>query len=96
MKGSAAVTFDQNGDVVSISSEKLREGLSGILSRLHRGDTLDEVIQGISGGFFESTEDFEKRFIKGNYNLYICCASGNKRKSPQQIRQSFPRKGRQT
>ena len=69
MKGSAAVTFDQNGDVVSISSEKLREGLSGILSRLHRGDTLDEVIQGISGGFFESTEDFEKRFIKGNYNF---------------------------
>ena len=67
-KGVGAVTFDQNGGVASISSEGLREGLSMILSRLHRGDTLDEVIRDISGGAYKSTRDFTARFIKGNYN----------------------------
>ena len=68
MEGSDAVTFDQNGEIESISSEKLRDGLSGILFRLHRGDTLDEVINEISGGAYENTKDFTKRFIKGTYN----------------------------
>ena len=67
-EGSGAVTFDQNGDIESVSSEKLREGLSDILYRLHQGDTLDEVISEISGGAYESTEDFTKRFIKGTFN----------------------------
>ena len=67
-EGSGAVTFDQNGDIESVSSEKLREGLSEILFRLHQGDTLDEVISEISGGAYENTEDFTKRFIKGTYN----------------------------
>ncbi len=62
------MTFDQNGDIESVSSEKLREGLSDILYRLHQGDTLDEVISEISGGAYENTEDFTKRFIKGVYN----------------------------
>ena len=68
MEGSGAVTFDQTGAVTSISSEKLREGLSEILYRLHRGDTRDEVIHEISGGAYEDTEDFTKRFIKGTYD----------------------------
>ena len=67
-EGSGAVSFDPNGDVASISSEKLREGLSAILSRLHRGDTLDEVIRDISGGAYRDTADFEARFIKGSYS----------------------------
>ena len=67
-KGSDAITFDQSGNIESISSEKLREGLSEILHRLHQGDTLDEVINRISGGAYENTEDFTKRFIKGTYN----------------------------
>ena len=68
LKGVGAMTFDQNGEVESISSENLREGLSAILSRLHQGDTLDEVIHDVSGGAFADTEDFTKRFIKGVYN----------------------------
>ncbi len=68
LEGSPAVTFDQNGDIQSLSSEKLREGLSEVLRRLHRGDTLDEVIHEISGGAFEDTKDFTERFVKGNYN----------------------------
>ncbi len=68
MKGSDAVTFDQNGDIESISSEKLREGLSEILYLLHLGGTLDEIISEISGGAYENTEDFTERFIKGTYN----------------------------
>ena len=68
LKGVGAMTFDQNGEVESISSENLREGLSAILSRLHQGDTLDEVIHDVSGGAFENTEDFTRRFIKGAYN----------------------------
>ena len=67
-KGSGAVTFDQNGEIASISSEKLREGLSEILYRLHRGDTLDEVINEISGGAYENTKDFTERFIKGTFD----------------------------
>lgn len=67
-EGAGAVAFDQNGDMVSISSEKLREGISDILSRLHRGDTLDEVIREISGGAYTDTADFEACFIKGKYS----------------------------
>ena len=67
-EGSSVVTFDNNGDIESISSEKLREGISEILYRLHSGDTLDEVINDISGAVYEDTKDFTERFIKGTYN----------------------------
>ena len=67
-EGAGAVTFRQNGETETISSERLREGLSGILSRLHRGDTLDEVICEISGGAYGNTKDFTERFIKGTRN----------------------------
>ena len=43
LEGQGAVTFDRNGDIESISSEKLREGISAILYSLHQGDTLDEM-----------------------------------------------------
>ena len=66
--GSSALAFDVNGEVVSISSEKLREGLSEILYRLHRGDTLDEVISELSGSAYENTKIFTERFIKGTMN----------------------------
>ena len=65
LEGSGALTLDENGEVASISSEKLRKGLSEILFRLHRGDTLDEVICELSGGAYENTKAFTARFIKG-------------------------------
>ncbi len=68
LEGISAMTFDQNGQVASISSEKLRKGLSEILYRLHQGDTLDEVIREISGGAYGNTEDFTARFVKGIYD----------------------------
>ena len=67
-EGQSALSFSRNGEIESISSEKLRKGLGTILSRLHRGDTLDEVISEISGGSYKNTQDFTKRFIKGEYN----------------------------
>lgn len=71
LEGTGAMTFDQSGEVASISSEKLREGLSALLERLHRGDTLDEVIRDFSSGAYADTMDFTRRFIKGNYNEEI-------------------------
>ena len=68
LEGEGAMTFDENGGVASISSEKLRAGLSLILSRLHQGETLDEVIRDVSGGYFTDTQDFTRRFIKGAFN----------------------------
>ena len=76
-EGSRAVTVNENGDMEDISSEKLREGISILLSRLHGGDTLDEVIRDISGGAYENTADFTKRFVKGSYNDEEECWEGD-------------------
>ena len=65
---SPSVVFGENGDISSISSEKLRTGISFILSQLHSGDTLDEVIDDISEGIYKNTEDFKKCFVKGAYD----------------------------
>lgn len=62
---SDAVQHDSNHQITAISSETIRAGLNSILERLHAGETLDEVIRAISDGRYNSTEDFEKRFIKG-------------------------------
>ncbi|MBO6197931.1 MAG: hypothetical protein J6O03_10650 [Butyrivibrio sp.] len=67
-EGSPAVVMDDNGRIESISGKKLREGLSIILSQMHEGYTFDEVIADISDGMYSDTEDFTKRFIKGNNN----------------------------
>ena len=67
-EGAGAAVFNQAGDIETISSEKLREGISEILRSLHGGRTLDEVINEISGGAYENTQDFTRRFIKGTYN----------------------------
>ena len=66
--GTPAVVFAENGGISSISSEKLRAGISLILSRLHSGSTVDEVIDDISGGTYKNTDDFTKRFVKGTYD----------------------------
>ena len=76
-EGVSAMTFDQNGQVASVSSEKLREGLSEILYRLHQGDTLDEVISEISGGVYKNTKDFTERFIKGTWDEKLQDCSGD-------------------
>ncbi len=68
MDGSGALTFDEKGKVVSMSSEKLRKGLSEILFRLHRGETLDEVIRELSDAAYDNTKVFTERFIKGTMN----------------------------
>lgn len=54
-----------SGDRVVISSEKLRLGMNSIIERMHGGETLDQVINDISGGSYKDTADFEARFIKG-------------------------------
>ena len=63
----SSVTVDDEGSR-KVSSETIRLGLNSILQRMHNGESLDEVICSISGGAYQSTEDFEKKFIKGTDN----------------------------
>ena len=53
------------GENVVFSSEKLRLGMNSILERMHKGETMDQVINSISGGACKDTAAFEALFIKG-------------------------------
>ena len=53
------------GENVVFSSEKLRLGMNSILERMHKGETMDQVINSISGGAYKDTAAFEALFIKG-------------------------------
>lgn len=57
-----------DGGNTVVSSEKLRLGMNSILERMHNGETLDQVINSISGGAYKNTADFEALFIKGPKN----------------------------
>ena len=48
-----------------MDNQKLLYGFNDILSRLHNGETLDGLINNLSGGRFANTADFEERFICG-------------------------------
>lgn len=68
--GSSAFIMD-GSKIANVSTESLRMGLSSILERLHKGETLDQVIADISptdpkgAKLYKSTDDFESKFIKG-------------------------------
>ena len=53
------------GEITVFNSEKLRLGMNSILERMHKGETLDQVINSISGGAYKDTAAFEALFIKG-------------------------------
>ena len=59
----AAIT-ENNGEF-RMDNQKLLYGFNDILSRLHKGETLDGLINNLSGGRFANTADFEERFICG-------------------------------
>lgn len=54
-----------SGDKVVIDSKKLLQGMNSIIERMHNGETLDDVINDISDGYYTDTANFEARFIKG-------------------------------
>ena len=64
-----------------IDSGKLRLGMNSIMERMHNGETLDQVINRISGGVYKDAADYEARFIKGlknednKYGDYVDTAS---------------------
>ena len=68
--GSSAFIMD-GSKIANVSTESLRMGLNSILERLHKGETLDQVIADISPAdssgakLYKSTDDFESKFIKG-------------------------------
>ena len=66
---SIGTSISESGGNVVVSSEKLRLGMNSIIERMHKGETLDQVINsisaGIPGGAYKDTADFEARFIKG-------------------------------
>ena len=66
---SIGTSISESGGNVVVSSEKLRLGMNSIIERMHKGETLDQVINsisaGIPGGAYKDTDDFEARFIKG-------------------------------
>lgn len=69
-----AISVDDDGNV-SISSENIRLGLNSILERMHRGETLDEVINDISpvdadgAKLYADTAAFEKAFLVGEHDI---------------------------
>ena len=66
---SIGTSISESGGNIVVSSEKLRLGMNSIIERMHKGETLDQVINsisaGIPGGAYKDTADFEARFIKG-------------------------------
>ena len=66
---SIGTSISESGGSIVVSSEKLRLGMNSIIERMHKGETLDQVINsisaGIPGGAYKDTADFEARFIKG-------------------------------
>ena len=63
-ENTSSVVPDENGRK-QVSSEAIRLGLNSILERLHKGETLDQIIRSISDGRFQDVCDFEQKFIKG-------------------------------
>ena len=63
-ENTSSVVLDEYGRK-QVSSEAIRLGLNSILERLHRGETLDQIIRSISDGRFQDVNDFEQKFIKG-------------------------------
>lgn len=63
-ENTSSVSEDENGNK-TVSSESIRLGLNSILARLHRGETLDEIVRHISNGRYQDVRDFEQKFIKG-------------------------------
>ena len=59
----SSITRTDSG--VTFDNERLKYGLDNILNMLHSGKSLDTVIKEISKGDYQSTADFEARFIKG-------------------------------
>ena len=63
-------SISERGGNLVFNSDKLRLGMNSIIERMHNGETLDHVINSISGGIpggaYKDTADFEARFIKGN------------------------------
>ena len=76
--GSSRSTVGEN---TVIDSGKLRLGMNSIMERMHNGETLDQVINRISGGVYKDAADYEARFIKGlknednKYGDYVDTAS---------------------
>ena len=64
-KGGFGSSRSTSGDQVVINSENLRKGMNSIIKRMHNGETLDDVINDISDGYYTDTANFEARFIKG-------------------------------
>lgn len=73
-------SISQAGGVTSISSDKIRMGLNSILERMNKGETLDQVIYGISptdaagNKYYGSSLEFERTFLLegregGNVNI---------------------------
>ncbi len=62
--GSSIMT-DSDGEFLCVDSGTIKYGVNLILERLHSGETLDSVIYDISNGEYESTNDFQSEFIKG-------------------------------
>ncbi len=68
--GSSAIIIE-NEKIEGVSMEKLCKGLNDALERMHKGETLDQVIADVSPvdengvKLYKDTSDFEAKFIKG-------------------------------
>ncbi|WP_026489150.1 hypothetical protein [Butyrivibrio sp. XBB1001] len=67
-KGNNAITGSSATNNLRVDSEVIRDGLNDVLTKLHEGKTLDDVIREISGNGssqYSGTKDFEEKFISG-------------------------------
>ncbi|MBR3316791.1 MAG: hypothetical protein IKG21_03065 [Atopobiaceae bacterium] len=68
--GYSSLIFE-NGTLENVDTNRLRMGLNSILERMHKGETLDQVIADISpvdasgAKIYKDTDDFANKFIKG-------------------------------
>ncbi len=53
---------------IAYDNDSIKSGLDAILYNLHKGYSLDEIINDISNGQYTSTEDFQNKFLSGTYN----------------------------
>ncbi len=66
------VSSNSNG-VTTYNSDAIRDGLDIVLSKLHNGTSLDEVIRTVSNNAYTGIDDFEDKFLKGSSsgNSYV-------------------------
>lgn len=64
--GAGLEVASSTGSGVKYNSDAIRGGLDIILTKLHEGTSLDDVIREVSNGSYDGIDDFEEKFLLGS------------------------------